>query len=89
MNKGILKSLPARAVLILIRGYQLLLSPLTGAHCRHIPTCSQYAAEAVARFGVLRGGWLAAKRLLRCHPWGTAGYDPVPERKDPPSASQS
>ena len=81
-----LKTLPAKGLLILIRGYQLLVSPLTGAHCRHIPTCSQYAAEAVGRFGVLRGGWLAVRRVLRCHPWGTSGYDPVPERKDPPSS---
>lgn len=78
------KTLPADAVLVLIRGYQLLISPLIGPHCRHIPTCSQYAAEAVARFGVFKGGWLAARRVLRCHPWGTSGYDPVPEREDPP-----
>ncbi len=86
MTKTDLKTLPSRAVLILIRGYQLLVSPLVGPHCRHIPTCSQYAAEAVARFGVLRGGWLAARRVLRCHPWGTSGYDPVPERDAPPDS---
>jgi len=89
MRKITLKTLPATAVLILIRAYQLLLSPLTGAHCRHIPTCSQYAAEAVERFGVIRGGWLAARRVLRCHPWGTSGYDPVPEREDPPCSHKS
>lgn len=89
MTKVHLKTLPAAAVLVLIRGYQLLISPLTGPHCRHIPTCSQYAAEAVARFGALKGGWLAAKRVLRCHPWGTSGYDPVPEREDPPDFRKS
>ena len=67
-----------RAVIALIRGYQLLLSPILGPRCRHLPTCSEYTAEAVARHGVLRGGWLAVRRVVRCHPWGTSGYDPVP-----------
>lgn len=49
--------------------------------CRHVPSCSTYAVEALERHGAARGGWLAARRLLRCHPWGTEGYDPVPERK--------
>ncbi len=62
----------------LIRLYQLLISPLLGPRCRFQPTCSQYAAEAIARHGCLRGGWLALRRLLRCHPWGGQGYDPVP-----------
>lgn len=66
-------------VLGAIRGYQLLVSPWLGAHCRHLPSCSAYAREAVARHGPWRGGALAGRRLLRCHPWGTAGYDPVPE----------
>ena len=61
-----------------IRGYQLALSPLLGPRCRFYPSCSQYALEAVARFGVLRGAWLAARRLGRCHPWHEGGYDPVP-----------
>ena len=68
-----------RALLIgAIRGYQLALSPLLGPRCRFYPSCSKYALEAVARFGALRGGWLAARRLARCHPWHEGGYDPVP-----------
>lgn len=69
-----------RALLLgLIRLYQLTLSPWLGRQCRYEPTCSHYAAEAVARFGARRGVWLAAKRIGRCHPWGRSGYDPVPE----------
>ena len=61
-----------------IRGYQLGLSPLFGTCCRFGPSCSEYAMEAVDRFGVMHGGWLALKRLCRCHPWGGSGFDPVP-----------
>ena len=69
-----------RAILIvLIRGYQLLLSPLLGNHCRFYPSCSQYAREAIERHDALRGGWLAIRRVLRCHPWHPGGVDPVPE----------
>jgi putative membrane protein insertion efficiency factor len=75
-------SLGARAVrallLRLIRLYQLTLSPWLGRQCRYEPTCSVYAAEAIERFGARRGLWLAGKRLSRCHPWGSSGYDPVP-----------
>jgi hypothetical protein len=67
-----------------IRCYQLALSPLVGPACRFYPSCSQYALEAVARFGVLRGAWLAAARLARCHPWHEGGYDPVPPLPRPP-----
>ena len=69
-----------RAVLIaLIRAYQLFFSPLLGNHCRFYPSCSQYAREAVERYGVMRGVWLAIRRVLRCHPWHPGGFDPVPE----------
>ncbi|MBN2344919.1 MAG: membrane protein insertion efficiency factor YidD [Candidatus Aminicenantes bacterium] len=68
-----------RVLLLLIRGYQLTLSPLLGRHCRFLPTCSQYALEAVTRFGALRGAWLALRRILRCHPFHAGGHDPVPE----------
>jgi putative membrane protein insertion efficiency factor len=71
-------SLAQRGALGLIRTYQLLLSPLFGGSCRFLPSCSEYAAEAVARFGVLRGSWLAARRLTKCHPFGSHGLDPVP-----------
>ncbi len=63
---------------ILIRAYQLGVSPLLGAHCRFYPSCSQYALEAVSAHGSLRGGWLALRRLARCHPFHAGGYDPVP-----------
>jgi putative membrane protein insertion efficiency factor len=75
-----------RALLLgLIRLYQLTLSPWLGTQCRYDPTCSKYAAEALERFGVVRGVWLAAKRLGRCHPWGRSGYDPVPALEGSPA----
>jgi putative membrane protein insertion efficiency factor len=67
----------------LIRGYQLLVSPVLGPSCRYLPSCSEYAAEAILRHGALAGSWLAVKRLARCHPWGGSGYDPVPGRRAP------
>lgn len=63
-----------------IRLYQIVLSPWVGRQCRFVPTCSSYAAEAIERFGLLRGGYMTAARLLRCHPFGGSGFDPVPER---------
>lgn len=62
----------------LIRLYQLLVSPLLLPSCRYLPSCSDYAAEAITQHGALAGSLLAARRLLRCHPWGGSGYDPVP-----------
>ncbi|MDD6821171.1 MAG: membrane protein insertion efficiency factor YidD [Paraprevotella sp.] len=59
--------------------YRQFISPLTPSSCRFTPTCSQYALEALRRHGVLRGSWLTIRRLLRCHPWGGSGYDPVPD----------
>ena len=64
-----------------IRLYQIAISPLFPASCRFTPTCSQYAIEAVERFGILKGGWLSLKRIARCHPFHPGGYDPVPERE--------
>jgi len=61
-----------------IRGYQYLISPLLGSHCRFYPTCSNYAVEAIERHGPLRGLWLALRRILRCHPYCEGGVDPVP-----------
>ncbi len=66
------------AVLLLIRFYQAVLSPVFGGACRHVPSCSAYADEAIRKHGALRGVRLAARRLARCHPLGSSGYDPVP-----------
>jgi putative membrane protein insertion efficiency factor len=63
---------------IFIRSYQLLISPLLGGNCRYYPSCSSYALEAVEKYGCLKGGTLALKRILRCHPFRAGGYDPVP-----------
>ncbi|MCZ0951306.1 MAG: membrane protein insertion efficiency factor YidD [Rhodospirillaceae bacterium] len=71
------------AAMGLVRAYQYLISPWLGRPCRHSPSCSAYAIEALRRFGMLRGGWLTARRLARCHPWGTSGYDPVPAAPEP------
>ncbi|MGA7982507.1 MAG: membrane protein insertion efficiency factor YidD [Chromatiaceae bacterium] len=68
-----------RLLIVLIRAYQYLLSPFLGNHCRFYPSCSQYAAEAIARHGPARGLWFALRRLSRCHPWHAGGYDPVPD----------
>ncbi len=62
----------------LIRAYQLLIAPVLGPRCRHLPGCSEYASEAIRLHGPVRGGWMGLCRIGRCHPWGTSGYDPVP-----------
>jgi putative membrane protein insertion efficiency factor len=81
---------------MLVRGYRSFISPFTPPSCRYQPTCSAYALEALERHGALKGGWLAMRRILRCHPWGGSGYDPVPlpskektpgERVDTPSGN--
>lgn len=64
---------------IAIRLYQWTLSPILGPNCRYLPSCSDYALEAIERHGALTGLWLGLRRLLRCHPWAAGGYDPVPE----------
>lgn len=72
-----------RWVLIgLIKLYQAILSPFLGPSCRHMPTCSSYTIEAIEEWGALKGFWLGLKRISRCHPWGTSGYDPVPKKKN-------
>ena len=68
--------------LLLIRFYQRCISPLFPAKCRFYPTCSAYAFTAIERFGFFRGGWLALRRILKCHPFHPGGFDPVPERLD-------
>jgi len=62
---------------LLIKGYQLLISPLLPPTCRFQPTCSHYAKDALIKFGLFKGGWLAVKRVSKCHPWGGSGYDPI------------
>ena len=68
----------ARILRFLVRAYQLAVSPAIAPCCRHLPTCSAYAMGAITEHGALRGGLLSLKRLMRCHPWGTSGFDPVP-----------
>jgi putative membrane protein insertion efficiency factor len=67
---------------LVIRFYQVAISPYTPASCRFSPTCSQYSIEALDKHGLFHGGWLAIKRISKCHPWGSSGYDPVPEKKE-------
>jgi uncharacterized protein len=86
--------LPSSFCILLVRVYQLILSPAKNAllgpagHCRFEPSCSQYAAEALKTHGAVNGSWLAAKRICRCHPWGASGEDPVPPAKSPTSKVQ-
>jgi uncharacterized protein len=65
-------------LILIVRGYQLWVSPLLPASCRYYPTCSTYAVEAIEKYGPGKGGWLAVRRILRCHPFHSGGYDPVP-----------
>lgn len=68
-----------RLLILSIRFYQRCISPLTPPSCRYTPTCSQYMVEAIEKHGALRGLYLGTRRILRCHPWGGSGYDPVPD----------
>jgi putative membrane protein insertion efficiency factor len=76
---GAVAAAPRNFGRLLIKGYRLTLSPLIGFHCRHLPTCSEYGDEAIARHGLWAGGWMTLARILRCHPYGTAGLDFVPQ----------
>jgi uncharacterized protein len=71
-------SLAQRGTLSLLRAYKILISPMFAGSCRFLPSCSDYTAEAVRRFGVVRGAFLGVRRLARCHPFGSEGFDPVP-----------
>ena len=75
-----MRRLPQRAVLLLLRAYKWAISPMLPPACKYVPTCSEYAMEAVERYGAVRGGFMAAWRLLRCHPFAKGGYDPVVKR---------
>ncbi|MCL2605756.1 MAG: membrane protein insertion efficiency factor YidD [Coriobacteriia bacterium] len=70
--------MPRKVVIFLIRGYQQVISPLLPPTCGFIPTCSQYAVEAFSTYGIIKGGWLALRRILKCHPFHSGGYDPLP-----------
>jgi putative membrane protein insertion efficiency factor len=83
------RRLLALPLIAVIRVYQLVISPLTPPSCRYYPSCSAYAVTALERFGPLRGSWLAARRLLRCHPWAPGGVDHVPERRTPTTSGRS
>ena len=73
-----LRQWPRTLLILLVRGYQLTLSPIFGGACRYYPSCSAYAIEALEKHGAWRGGWLAARRIARCHPFRPGGFDPVP-----------
>ena len=78
-----------RIALALIRFYQRAISPRLGAQCHYQPTCSVYTYEAIEAHGTLRGGWLGARRIARCHPWSTGGYDPVPGSESAQAATRA
>jgi uncharacterized protein len=69
-----------RALRAMVLAYRYTISPLLGPRCRYLPTCSEYCLEALALHGAFKGSWLTVRRLLRCHPWGGAGHDPVPPK---------
>ena len=77
-SQSIFKRAMTWPLLVLVRFYQYCISPFTPPSCRFVPTCSQYAVQALKKYGPIKGCWLTLKRLLRCHPWGGSGYDPVP-----------
>ena len=76
------KNILAFPLILLVRFYQVAISPFTPSTCRYNPTCSHYAIEALKKRGLIIGGWLSLKRIIGCHPWGGSGYDPVPEKKN-------
>lgn len=84
-----LSRLPSLLLVLLVRGYQLLISPLFAGSCRFYPSCSAYAVQSLQRHGAIRGTWLSARRLLRCHPWNPGGVDEVPQSRRSSTAPPS
>lgn len=80
----LIKNIIQKFLILLVRFYQLAISPYLGSNCRHAPSCSQYTIEAIKEWGPLKGVWMGAVRISRCHPWGTHGYDPVPKKSPEP-----
>jgi putative membrane protein insertion efficiency factor len=89
MTANRLRRLPQRLLVAIVQGYRLLLSPWIGSQCRFEPTCSAYALQALEQHGAVGGSYLAARRILRCHPWCAGGFDPVPASFRAPPASTS
>ena len=69
-------------LILLIRGYQIIVSPMLGSNCRFMPTCSEYALESLKTYGLIKGTYLTIKRIGKCHPWGSNGYDPIPTKME-------
>ena len=72
-----IKNIGAKCIIYLINIYKYLLSPLLGNNCRFLPTCSEYTKDSIVKFGLVKGCWLGLKRILKCHPWGKGGHDPI------------
>ena len=72
-----IKNIGAKCIIYLIDIYKYLISPLLGNNCRFLPTCSEYTKDSIVKFGLVKGCWLGLKRILKCHPWGKGGYDPI------------
>jgi len=77
----LLRTVIQKSLIFFVHVYQYTLSPFLGSNCRHTPTCSNYTIEAIELYGPLKGSWMGAKRIARCNPWGTSGYDPVPPKE--------
>ena len=68
--------------ILIIRAYQLVISPMLGSNCRFMPTCSQYTMDSLKEYGLIKGTFLSIKRIVKCHPWGSHGYDPIPTKME-------
>ena len=77
-----LNKIVAYPLILLVRVYQLIVSPMLGSNCRFMPTCSEYALESLKTYGLIKGTYLTIKRIGKCHPWGSNGYDPIPTKME-------